>query len=532
MGRRRSPSSRASASSTSRGEPREGWREALPVFAAGEEVATRDAGRTVMQALKPFTPTMVGGAADLVESTKTEFEGAGVFSATHAGRNIAFGIREHAMGSIVNGIALEPAMLRPYGSTFLIFSDYMRPAVRLSALMGLPHGLGVDARLGRRRRGRPDPPAGRAPHGAAGDPEPLVRPARPTRTRRRWPGGSRSSDTDGPGRAGADPAEAADARPLRGGRRPTGALRGAYTLWQRGDGEPDAIVIATGQRGAPRARGARSRSRPTSGSSRCRAGSCSSEQDDDYRDAVLPPSVEARVAVEAGVTLGWERYASAIDRYRPFRRLGSRTSAIFAEFGITAGAIAAALEAELAMKVAAAFDHRGVKLRDAVLEAIAAAGHDAVDLGTDTDAVRIDYPDKALELGMAIRRGEVERGVLVCGSGVGASVAASKIPGIRAAICHDTYSAHQGVEHDDMNVLCLGSEIVGAELARELVRTFLGARFDRRRALLPTASRRWPSSKGCPMAELTTARAERRGRQRLDRLALARDARTRASSPR
>ena len=82
------------------------------------------------------------------------------------------------MGSIVNGIALEPAMLRPYGSTFLIFSDYMRPAVRLSALMGLRDGVGLDARLDRGRRGRPDPPARRAPHGAAGDPEPLVRPAR------------------------------------------------------------------------------------------------------------------------------------------------------------------------------------------------------------------------------------------------------------------------------------------------------------------------------------------------------------------
>ena len=129
------------------------------------------------------------------------------------------------------------------------------------------------------------------------------------------------------------------------------------------------------------------------------------------------------------------------------------------------------------MKVAAAFDHRGVKLRGAVLEAIEAAGHEAVDLGTDTDAVRIDYPDKAREIGMTIRRGEADRGVFVCGSGVGASVAATKIPGIRAAICHDTYSAHQGVEHDDMNVLCLGSEIVGAELTRELVRAFLGARF-------------------------------------------------------
>ena len=130
------------------------------------------------------------------------------------------------------------------------------------------------------------------------------------------------------------------------------------------------------------------------------------------------------------------------------------------------------------MRIAIAFDHRGVKLREAVREEIAAAGHELVDLGTDDGSVRIDYPDKARELGEAILGGDAERGVLVCGSGVGASVAACKLPGIRAAICHDTYSAHQGVEHDDMNVLCLGSEVVGAALAAELVRAFLGARFD------------------------------------------------------
>src|SRR5690242_15124185 len=129
-----------------------------------------------------------------------------------------------------------------------------------------------------------------------------------------------------------------------------------------------------------------------------------------------------------------------------------------------------------AVKVAVAFDHRGVHLREAVFEALAA--HDVVDLGTDTDAERIDYPDKARELGEAILNGDAERGVLVCGSGVGASVAACKLAGIRAAICHDAYSAHQGVEHDDMNVLCLGSEVVGASLAAELVRAFLAARFD------------------------------------------------------
>ena len=130
------------------------------------------------------------------------------------------------------------------------------------------------------------------------------------------------------------------------------------------------------------------------------------------------------------------------------------------------------------MRVAVAFDHRGVKLRDRILEELVALSHEPVDLGTDTDAERVDYPDKAREIGEAIRAGDAERGVLVCGSGVGAAIAACKLPGVRAAICHDTYSAHQGVEHDDMNVLCLGSEVIGAELAAELVRAFLGATFD------------------------------------------------------
>ena len=130
------------------------------------------------------------------------------------------------------------------------------------------------------------------------------------------------------------------------------------------------------------------------------------------------------------------------------------------------------------MKVAVAFDHRGVKLRDRLLAEVDELGHDVVDLGTDRPQPRIDYPDKAREIGVAIRAGEAERGVLVCGSGVGASVAANKLAGIRAAICHDAYSAHQGVEHDEMNVLCLGSEVIGPELAAELVRAFLNATFD------------------------------------------------------
>jgi arylformamidase len=130
------------------------------------------------------------------------------------------------------------------------------------------------------------------------------------------------------------------------------------------------------------------------------------------------------------------------------------------------------------VKVAIAFDHRGVVLRPRVIAELESLGHEIVDLGTDAPSPRIDYPDKAREVGEAIVAGAAERAVLICSSGVGAAIAACKVDGVRAAVCHDVYTAHQGVEHDDMNVLCLGSEIVGGELAAELIRAFLGARFN------------------------------------------------------
>jgi ribose 5-phosphate isomerase B len=130
------------------------------------------------------------------------------------------------------------------------------------------------------------------------------------------------------------------------------------------------------------------------------------------------------------------------------------------------------------MRVAVAFDHRGVKLRERTLEELQRLGHEAVDLGTDKSEPLVDYPDKAREIGAAIRSGDAERAILVCGSGVGASIAACKLAGVRAAVCHDTYSAKQGVQHDDMNVLCIGSGVVGADLAGELIAAFLGAEFD------------------------------------------------------
>jgi len=129
------------------------------------------------------------------------------------------------------------------------------------------------------------------------------------------------------------------------------------------------------------------------------------------------------------------------------------------------------------MKVAIGADHAGFPLKEKIVDAIRAAGHQVVDCGATELIPGDDYPDYAEGVAQAIRGGQAERGVLICGSGVGASVAANKFNGIRAALCHDTFSAHQGVEDDSMNILCLGARVVGPSLAEELVIAFLRARF-------------------------------------------------------
>ena len=128
------------------------------------------------------------------------------------------------------------------------------------------------------------------------------------------------------------------------------------------------------------------------------------------------------------------------------------------------------------MRIAMGSDHAGFGLKEQIKRFVQDQGHEVRDYGTH-DAAPVDYPDFAEKVGLALRKAEADRGIVVCGSGVGASVAANKLPGIRAGVCHDTYSAHQGVEHDDMNVLVLGARIVGVELAREVVLAYLGARF-------------------------------------------------------
>ena len=128
------------------------------------------------------------------------------------------------------------------------------------------------------------------------------------------------------------------------------------------------------------------------------------------------------------------------------------------------------------MKIAVGFDHAGFPLKETVLKAVQTAGHEPIDMGTNS-AEPVDFPDITEKVGRAVQSGDAERGILVCGSGIGACIAANKMKGVYASICHDTYSAAQGVLHDDMNVLCLGGRVIGPELAKALIPAFLNAHY-------------------------------------------------------
>jgi transketolase len=280
-----------------------------PTWEAGESLATRDAGKAVMQAFKNAVPTMLGGAADLVESTKTEFVGAGLFSRTHSGRNVAFGIREHAMGSIVNGMAVHGGIVKPYGSTFFIFSDYMRPAVRLSALMRLPvvwvwsHdsiGLGED--------GPTHQPVEQLAALRAIPNLWLIRPADANETAVAWQVALERED----GPVGLALSREKVPTLDRGELAPASGLeRGAYTLWDSGDGEPDLILIGTGAQVALALDAGRRIAADNGTAVRVVSMPCwelFELQPREYRDEVLPPHVAARLAIEPGVELGWQKW--------------------------------------------------------------------------------------------------------------------------------------------------------------------------------------------------------------------------------
>jgi transketolase len=316
--RARDPARAAEWDRAWRGRPAAGLSEALPSFDPAEaaSVATRAAGSAVMQAFAPHLPTMLGGSADLAESTKTEFKGEPSFSRERAGRNVHFGVREHAMGAVINGTALHGGIVKPYGSTFLIFSDYMRPAIRLSALMRLPvvwvfsHdsvGLGEDG-----------PTHQPVEHYAALRAIPgltVIRPADAAETAEAWR--AALEDCDGPvcillTRQAVPVLDQARLSPAGG------LARGAYVISDAA-GRPDAVIAATGSEVAL---ALRAQEELGADGIAARVVSMPSwelldAQPDAYRRSLFPPGVPV-VAVEAGVALGWERFAErtvSVDRF-------------------------------------------------------------------------------------------------------------------------------------------------------------------------------------------------------------------------
>ncbi len=321
----------------------------LPEFDAGDEIATRDAGKTVMQAFKDAAPTMIGGAADLVESTKTEFTGAGIFSADWTGRNIAFGIREHAMGAIVNGIGAHGGCVKPYGSTFLIFSDYMRPSVRLSALMKLPvvwawtHdsvGLGED--------GPTHQPVETYAALRAIPNLWFMRPGDANETAYAWKVALERADGPVALSFSREKVATLDRSDLAAA---DGVERGAYVLWDSAE-SPELILIGTGaQLGLALESGRKLAEDGTA--VRVVSMPCwelFEEQPQDYRDSVLLPEVEARLSVEAGVSLGWSRWVGDAGASISIEHFGASApgTTVLEKFGYTVDNVVALAQALLA----------------------------------------------------------------------------------------------------------------------------------------------------------------------------------------
>jgi len=359
-----------------RGELREGWRESLPTFDAGESIATRAAGQRAMAAFSSYAPTTIGGAADLVESTKTVFEGGGEYAAVHTGRNIPFGIREHGMGAIVNGACAHGGIVKPYGSTFLMFSDYMRGSVRLSALMGLPvvwvwtHdsvGLGEDG-----------PTHQPIEHYASLRAIPclwVIRPADANETTVAWRVALERND--GPvalllSRQGIpvlDRAQVASAEGLE---------RGGYVLWDSAGagagagtdsagggadtasdgaggggaaGVPELILISTGAEVPTTLHAARTLAKDGV-AVRVVSMPCMElfeAQPEDYREQVLPTATRARLAVEPGASMSWWKWVGSDGDVLGLDRFGASApgTTVLEKFGFTDTNIAARARALL-----------------------------------------------------------------------------------------------------------------------------------------------------------------------------------------
>ncbi|MYI41072.1 MAG: transketolase [Chloroflexi bacterium] len=326
-----------------------GWRDALPSWPADTQLATRSAGGEALNALAGFAPTMIGGDADLAGSTRTLIKGAAnTGPGQPAERNLRFGVREHAMGAIVNGLALHGGIVKPYSATFFTFSDYMRPAIRLGALMDLPTvyvfthdsiGLGED--------GPTHQPVEQLMSLRVMPNLHVFRPADATETAAAWaviaelphPAAIVLSRQNLPVLAGNDAGIY------------EGVARGAYVLSEHESGELDAIIIATGSE-VSLALAAAGLLEEVDIRARVVSMPCwelFEAQPDDYKAAVLPPEVTCRVSIEAGATLGWERYIGAEGVALGVDRFGASApyTEIYQQFGLTPGHLAEAVSSLL-----------------------------------------------------------------------------------------------------------------------------------------------------------------------------------------
>ena len=465
-----------------------GWDANLPTFTPADgPMATRIASGKTIAVLGSRLPEMMGGSADLAPSTHTNMDGAGNFEPENwAGRNMHFGIREHAMGAILNGMALHRGLI-PYGGTFLIFSDYMRPPMRLAAMNGLPviyvftHDSIAMGEDGPTHQPVEQLVGLRSIPGMV-----VIRPADANETVAAWR--IAIERREGPvalvlTRQGLPVLDLARYPGI-----PAGVPLGGYVLADSPPGaRPDIILIATGSEVHL---ALEARDRLASEGVQARVVSVPSTdifsmQPDRYRDKVLPPGVPL-LAIEAGASLGWRSYVGPQIAVIGVDTFGASAPGpvVMQHYGFTvenvckqAHNVAPAGQGETMMRVGIAADHGGFALKGQVAESLRGSGYEVVDFGAHQLNPGDDYPDFIIPLARAVAAGEVERGVALCGSGVGASIAANKVPGVRAGLIHDVFSAHQGVEDDDMNVFCLGGKVIGPALAWELIETFLAAHF-------------------------------------------------------
>ncbi len=331
------------------GEFAPGWRAALPSWEAGASIATRNAGGEALNALAKFAPTMIGGDADLAGSTKTLIDGAAnTGPGQPAERNLRFGVREHAMGAIVNGLALHGGIVKPYSATFFTFSDYMRPAIRLGALMDLPTvyvfthdsiGLGED--------GPTHQPVEHLMSLRVMPNLHVFRPADATETAGAW---AAIAELDHP----AAIVLSRQNLPVLAGNDAgihEGVARGAYVLSEHESGDIDAIIMASGSEisialdAAGLLEEADIRVRVVS----MPCWELFEAQDDDYKESVLPSAVTRRVSIEAGATLGWSKYIGASGIAIGVDRFGASApyTKIYEAYGLTPGHVAEAVNSLL-----------------------------------------------------------------------------------------------------------------------------------------------------------------------------------------